>query len=94
MTQFGQAQTTQLAVWRPMYPMFTPGDVVLEAQTGDRFKVEKRKVVAEKRGVPIQQVLLLELMPRSAVTKLLDVPSAVIRGLVDDLVGERQLVEF
>lgn len=94
MTQFGQSQTTQRAVWRPMYPMFTPGDVLLEAQSGDRYKVEKRKIVAEKRGVPIQQVLLLELMPRSAVTKLLDVSDAVIRGLVDTLVSERQLHEF
>lgn len=93
MTQFSQTTTTQRAVWRPMYPMFTAGDVLLEAQSGDRSKIESRKVVAEKRGVPIQQVLILELMPRSSVTKLLDVPDAIIRGLVDTLVAERQLRE-
>lgn len=93
MTPFGQMASTQRAVWRPMYPMFTAGDVVLEAQTGDRYKVESRKVTAEKRGVPIQQVLLLELMPRSSVTKLLDVPDAIIRDLVDTLISERELRE-
>ncbi len=93
MTQFSQSSTTQRAVWRPMYPMFTPGDVLLEAQPGDRYKVEARKIVAEKRGVPIQQVLILELMPRSSVTRLLDVPDAVVRGLVDTLIAERELRE-
>ncbi len=93
MTQFSQTSTTQRAVWRPMYPMFSAGDVLLEAQTGDRYKIESRKVVAEKRGVPIQQVLILELMPRSSVTKLLDVPDAVVRGLIDTLTAERQMRE-
>jgi hypothetical protein len=94
MTQFSQQATTQRAVWRPMYPMFSAGDVLLEAQNGDRYKVESRKVVAEKRGVPIQQVLILELMPRSSVTSLLKVSDAVVRGLVDTLVSERELREF
>ena len=94
MTEFSQQSTTQRAVWRPMFPMFSAGDVLLEAQNGDRYKVEVRKIVAEKRGVPIQQVLILELMPRSSVTRLLDVSDAVVRGLVDTLVSERELREF
>ena len=94
MTQFSQQATTQRAVWRPMYPMFSAGDVLLEAQTGDRYKIERRKVVAEKRGVPIQQVLILELMPRSSVARLLDVDDSVVRALVDTLIAERQMREF
>lgn len=94
MTPWGQLPQGKRTVWRPMYPMFTAGDVLLDAQSGDRYKLEERKTVAEKRGVPIQQVLLLDLMPRTSVVRLLQVDESVLRNLVDTLVAERELREF
>jgi hypothetical protein len=94
MTDLGQVPDNQVAAWTTMYPMFSSGDVLLEPQSGRRYKVAKRDVVAEKRGVPIQQMLMLEELMHSQTLQQLKVSDIVLRALVDNLVSERGMREF
>lgn len=94
LTDLGQIPDNQVGAWTTMYPMFSTGDVLLEPQTGRRYKVSKRDVVAEKRGVPIQQMVFLEELMHSQKLQSLQVSNLVVRALVDNLVSERNRREF
>lgn len=89
-----QVPAGQIVVWYTRFPLYTPGDLLIEAQTGKRFRVDVRRIVAEKRGVIIQQVLICAELDRTMAQYRLPIASELVRGLVDDLLAERQLHEF
>jgi len=94
MTDLGQVPENHISAWTTMYPMFSSGDILIEPQTGRRYRVSRRDVVGEKRGVPIQQAMILEELMHSQAQQQLKVDPATIRTLVDGLVSERNAREF
>jgi hypothetical protein len=89
-----QTPEGQIVVWYTRFPLYVPGDILLEAQTGKRFRVESRKIAAKKRGVIIQQVLVCAELDRTMAQFKLAVPQATIQSLVASLKAERLLHEF
>jgi hypothetical protein len=89
-----QVPDGQIVVWYTRFPLYTGGDILLEAQTGSRFRVESKKIAAKKRGVVIQQVLVCSELDRSMAQYRLPVTQATIQSLVTTMKAERLLHEF
>ena len=63
-TQLGEVQPGESNVIVGPYPILRPGDLIVEAISGDRHKVKKTHV-AERRRIPLLQAATIETVPKA-----------------------------